>query len=156
MTYWVWGTGDGSTTYTMPDFRGRGRFGLDNMGGTAANRITSAGSNLNGDALGAVGGSEAIQGHIHTASSSATSTVTDPTHSHVEQVSNQNGGYGGPFPSGTNISGGINAPAYSTASAATGITVATSVSTTIDVTGTGASSNIPPAAIVATLMYVGA
>lgn len=37
----TWGTGDGVSTFNLPDFRGRTRIGLDNMGGTAANRITN-------------------------------------------------------------------------------------------------------------------
>lgn len=36
-----YGTGDGSTTFNLPDFRGRVVAGHDNMGGTDANRITS-------------------------------------------------------------------------------------------------------------------
>ena len=35
-----WGAGDGATTFGLPDLRGRGLFGLDNMGGMAAGRIT--------------------------------------------------------------------------------------------------------------------
>lgn len=52
----AYGAGDGSTTFNLPDLRGRMPAGLDNMGGTAANRITSAGSGVNGSTLGAAGG----------------------------------------------------------------------------------------------------
>lgn len=51
-----YGPGDGSTTFNVPDLRGRMPSGLDNMGGTAANRITSAGSGVDGSTLGAAGG----------------------------------------------------------------------------------------------------
>ena len=34
------GSGDGSTTFNLPDLRGRVLAGKDNMGGSAANRIT--------------------------------------------------------------------------------------------------------------------
>lgn len=74
---WLWGTGDGSTTYTMPDLRGRTPFGLDNMGGTAANRITTAISGINGAAMASVGGSEALTAHTHPL------TITDPGHAHT-------------------------------------------------------------------------
>lgn len=37
---WSWGNGDGSTTFTLPDFRGRLLAGADNMGGSAAGRLT--------------------------------------------------------------------------------------------------------------------
>ncbi|WP_424630742.1 tail fiber protein [Bradyrhizobium sp. SYSU BS000235] len=50
------GSGDGSTTFNGPDIRGRAFFGLDNMGGAAANRITSGGSGIAGTTLGATGG----------------------------------------------------------------------------------------------------
>jgi microcystin-dependent protein len=54
----TFGVGDGSTTFNIPDIRGRSIFGLDNMGGAAANRITNAGSNIVGTTLGATGGAE--------------------------------------------------------------------------------------------------
>lgn len=54
----TFGTGDGSTTFNLPDLRGRLAAGVDNMGGSAANRITSGGSGINGTTLGATGGAE--------------------------------------------------------------------------------------------------
>ena len=51
----TYGNGDGSTTFNLPDLRGRVVAGKDNMGGSSANRLTSA---LNGDSLGAAGGAE--------------------------------------------------------------------------------------------------
>lgn len=51
----TYGNGDGSTTFNLPDLRGRVVAGKDNMGGSSANRLTSA---LNGDSLGASGGAE--------------------------------------------------------------------------------------------------
>ena len=53
----TYGVGDGSTTFTLPDLRGRVVAGQDDMGGTSANRLTSA---LNGDTLGATGGAEDV------------------------------------------------------------------------------------------------
>ena len=52
-----YGAGDGSTTFNVPDLRGRGVFGADNMGGSAASRITSA-SSMGTGLLGQVGGAE--------------------------------------------------------------------------------------------------
>lgn len=54
------GNGDGSTTFNMPDYRGRIGVGRDDMGGSAAGRITSAGSALDGTAIGAAGGAQNI------------------------------------------------------------------------------------------------
>lgn len=56
-----YGAGDGSTTFALPDLRGRIPGGKDNMGGSAASRLTTGGSGVNGSTLGAVGGAE-----IHT------------------------------------------------------------------------------------------
>lgn len=52
------GAGDGSTTFNLPDKRGRASFGKDNMGGSSANRITDQSGGWNGDTLGAAGGTE--------------------------------------------------------------------------------------------------
>lgn len=58
----TYGTGDGSTTFNIPDLRGRVVAGKDDMGGTSADRLTSAGGGLDGDVLGGAGGGEI---HLH-------------------------------------------------------------------------------------------
>lgn len=69
----TFGAGDGSTTFNLPDARGRVTAGKDNMGGSAANRLTTGGSGVNGTNLGAAGGAETqtlslaqIPSHTHT------------------------------------------------------------------------------------------
>lgn len=52
--------GDGVATFGIPDSRGRATIGRDDMGGTTANRVTTAGSGLDGATLGAVGGGESV------------------------------------------------------------------------------------------------
>lgn len=54
----TYGVGDGSTTFNIPDLRGRVVAGKDDMGGSSANRLTAADDGLNGDTLGATGGGE--------------------------------------------------------------------------------------------------
>ena len=55
----TYGSGDGSTTFNVPDLRGRTIIGIDNMGGSAASRVTSASVNgSNSTALGGAGGAE--------------------------------------------------------------------------------------------------
>jgi microcystin-dependent protein len=54
----VYGVGDGSTTFNLPDMRGRAIAGEDDMGGSSANRLTGLTDGVNGDTLGAVGGLE--------------------------------------------------------------------------------------------------
>lgn len=53
-----YGAGDGSTTFNLPDLRGRVTAGKDDMNGTAANRLTSAASGVAGATLGAAGGTQ--------------------------------------------------------------------------------------------------
>lgn len=87
----TFGAGDGSTTFNLPDLRGRVPAGKDNMGGTPANRLTTAGSGVDGPTLGAAGGSQAhtlttaqMPAHAHTATDAGHSHgVTDPTHAHT-------------------------------------------------------------------------
>lgn len=56
--FFPYGNGDGSLTYTVPDYRGRVPAARDNMGGIAANRLTASGLGVAADAIGAVGGSQ--------------------------------------------------------------------------------------------------
>jgi microcystin-dependent protein len=54
----TYGVGDNSTTFNVPDLRGRVVAGKDDMGGSSANRLTDADDGLNGDTLGDTGGGE--------------------------------------------------------------------------------------------------
>jgi len=54
----TYGAGDGATTFTLPDLRGRVVAGQDDMGGGSANRLTGQSGGLDGDVLGASGGAE--------------------------------------------------------------------------------------------------
>jgi microcystin-dependent protein len=54
----TYGVGDGATTFNLPDLRGRVVAGQDDMGGSSANRLTNQSGGLDGDTLGATGGSE--------------------------------------------------------------------------------------------------
>jgi microcystin-dependent protein len=68
----TYGSGDGSTTFNLPDLRGRAIAGVDNMGGTDAGRLSI--SNTLGTATGA---------ETHTLSSAEM-----PSHRHDIQRSN--------------------------------------------------------------------
>lgn len=81
----TFGAGNGSTTFQLPDLRGRVIAGWDSMGGTSANRLTNPASTtggINGDTFGAAGGSEthsltANQNGPHTHSDGQTGTFFD-------------------------------------------------------------------------------
>lgn len=55
----AYGAGDGSTTFNLPDLRGRVALGRDNMGGTSANRVTDT----EADTLGGTNGAESFSGN---------------------------------------------------------------------------------------------
>ncbi|MBR1142491.1 phage tail protein [Bradyrhizobium sp. AUGA SZCCT0431] len=54
----TYGPGDNSTTFNLPDLRGRVTAKKDDMGGSSANRLTDANDGLDGDVLGDTGGGE--------------------------------------------------------------------------------------------------
>lgn len=70
--------GESGTKFRLPDLRGRVPVGQDDMGGTAANRITSGVSGVNGGTLGASGGDQRLHAHSH--------GVTDPGHAHTGAI----------------------------------------------------------------------
>ena len=78
----TYGSGDSSSTFNLPDLRGRVIAGQDDMGGASANRLTNQTGGLNGDDLGATGGSEThalttaqLASHTHSFSGSGSTTA---------------------------------------------------------------------------------
>lgn len=141
----TWGAGDGSTTFNLPDLRGRVTVGKDDMGGVAVNRITAGVSGVPGTTLGGVGGSQLAQ----TDTLTAVSTVTDAGHTHVTNAVQ------GPTPTpGLNVGAGVGYlwAAASNTSAVTGVTVATTVTSGL----TGTSQNVQPVAVVNKIIFLGA
>lgn len=165
----TYGAGNGSTSFGTPDVRGRALFGLDNLGGVAASRITSGVSGINAAALGNAGGDQRIGTHGHAASQAAHNHgLTDPGHQHWSGVNNGGGGdyYGASAPANrTNnasarysLIGGLTSDtSHLTSFSPTGITIAnaTPAITVNDFTG-GASANMPPALICSVALFAGA
>lgn len=90
----TYGAGNGSTTFNLPDLRGRVAAGKDNMNGSDAGILTSAlAGGVDGDTLGAKGGND---GHLLLASQSGL-----PQHNHLD---NTNDGFA------VTQSGGANRP----------------------------------------------
>ncbi len=80
----IHGAGDGATTFNVPDCRGRGTIGLDNLGGPAAGRVlaaTDAGT-TGGEATHLITVDE-IPTHQHTVNLSAVSDRESATHAHA-------------------------------------------------------------------------
>lgn len=99
----TYGAGDGSTTFTLPDLRGRVVAGQDDMGGTSANRLTGLSGGVDGDVLGAAGGAEThtlteaqLAAHRHFVAAAVSTSVGSPTLSNTQQVAqtNNTGGNG--------------------------------------------------------------
>lgn len=80
------GVGDGSTTFNVPDYRGRVGAGKDDMGGSAASRLTTAGSSTDGATAGAVGGAQnrsILQANFPNVNFTVSGiSLSDPGHSH--------------------------------------------------------------------------
>jgi microcystin-dependent protein len=89
VTSTTYGVGDGSTTFNLPDLRGRVPAGQDDMGGSSANRLTNPGATLggiDGDVLGGTGGSES---HVLTAGE-----LAPHTHDAGGSLAVSSGGFG--------------------------------------------------------------
>lgn len=157
----TYGAGDGSTTFNLPDLRGRVPVGKDDMnntvgtGGGAASRVTSGGSGVDGATLGASGGSEThtlteaeMPAHDH--------DFNDPQHNHgvtdgghAHNVLNRTAGGGS--------DNAITVTGSSTTTNVGGLVLSNTTGITIDNASTGithnskgsgnAHNNMPPALV---------
>ena len=130
----LYGSGDGSTTFNLPNFKDRFAVGADGDSG--------------GDYdVGSTGGvadvtltTSQIPSHSHANTASSSSSVTDPGHTHNSNVvtGSSEGGSTGGLGNGT-------ATTAATSSSTTGISVSTTTTMTNASTGGGNShTNIPP------------
>jgi microcystin-dependent protein len=153
------GAGDGTTTFNIQDARGSFILTRDNLGGTAANRVTVAVSTVPSTTLGGRGGSERLQQHGH--------GVTDPGHlhtgstgtagSHTHTVDNICVTPGAGIQGGVTLNAGFGSRvtdaqgshthAVTVASAATGVTVQDA--------GLGGTQNVPPCLVQNAWVYAG-
>jgi microcystin-dependent protein len=152
----TYGAGDGSTTFNLPDLRGRAIFGLDNMGGVAASRVTSGVSGIQGATLGGAGGDQRIPEHIHNITDPGhVHTVTDPGHVHTLSAgyNYDNAPGAGSCATSTTVFGTV-----TTNSAVTGISIVTASTgiTVLAAPQTGTGANMPPAMMMNAIIYLGA
>jgi microcystin-dependent protein len=147
----TYGVGDGSTTFNLPDLRGRVTAGKDNMGGVSADRLTNLTNGVDGDTLGDTGGLESLtiaqanlpNVNLSSASLSATTTLTNRTN--VLRNPNTNN---------VNISGaGTDVRIDGTED---DISASTSISGTVPLGGSGtALGHIQPTIILNKIIYTG-
>jgi microcystin-dependent protein len=95
----AFGTGDGSTTFNLPDKRGRTSAGVDSMGGSSASRLTATGG-MNGTGIGSVGGTQTqtltiAQLPVVTPAGTIASTLTLNSNANITVV--QSAGGSSPF-----------------------------------------------------------
>jgi len=143
------GVGDGVSTFNLPDCRGRSTYGVDNMGGTAANRITVAGGNFDGTVLGGTGG---LQNHTLTLAEAPTGqfthTFTDPGHNHTTNAQVAN--------SAALLAGGGAGAAFSPAIASVASNTTNITSTITDHAGGGAHTILNPAIMFNKIIFANA
>lgn len=122
------GSGDGSTTFNLPDYRGRVSAGKENMATPASTRLNT----LSSSTLGATGGAQTHT--LTTAEMPAHShTVTDPGHAHTN-------GTGSIVPAQEGAGAPAAGSGANTGTSLTGITLA-------NTGGGGAHANVQPTII---------
>lgn len=136
-TIFPWGGGNHTTTFNVPDYRGRVLAGRDNMGSVAANRLTTSanGFGVNASAIGAAGGNESetlttaqMPSHQHDV------FLNDPGHQH--SVTGPLAGVASGVGGGSNLLGGTSS--FATSLNVTGLQVRSA-------TGGGGTQNITAA-----------
>lgn len=134
--------GEAGTDFRLPDLRGRVPAGADNMGGSAANRLTATTLSPNGNTIGATGGAQtetaSISGTASGTLGALTVNVSGVTDGPNTGIDGSNSGSGSSF----NFSN----PAHTHAFTATGSTGPSGVSFPVGGTTT-AAVNIQPTII---------
>jgi len=146
----TFGGGDGSTTFNVPDLRGRAVFGLDTMGGSASGRLTAASGGVDGATIGASGGGQAVTlARANLPNTNVPVTIADPGHSHSASavIPGSPSGYGLAPGSSYLIQDG----SFSTAGAGTGISASFNLNGNV---AQAAVQNLPPALVVPWILRV--
>ncbi|WP_377829745.1 phage tail protein [Bradyrhizobium lupini] len=154
----TFGTGDGSTTFNVPDLRGRVVAGKDDMGGSAASRLTSTYFGTSAAALGAVGGVEShtlMTAEIPTgitSSNSGSISLTGTTNSYTAWTTSNIAGSASPGGSQLSVPGSPGGQ-FGQMSISGTITAGNAAVTSTN-TGGGAHRNIQPTIIANKLLRI--
>jgi microcystin-dependent protein len=142
----TYGSGDGSTTFNLPDLGGRVIAGKE----ATATRLTTAGGGVDGGTLGAFGGAQnGVIAQVNLPAVTLATTITDP--GHIHGTTNINGasginsaggstGFGGVGRSEVPMGGG--GSGFTINSASTGITASTALG------GSGTAFKLPQPTII--------
>lgn len=142
----LYNNGNGSTTFGIPDMRGRVRAAKDDMGGSAANRLTSSFFGADAKIIGNSGG---LESHTLTTAQLAVHShgVTDPGHTHATT------------PASPTLLGGAGSNTFGSGSfAPTGLSI-NSATTGISINNAGsgnAHNNVQPTIICNCALFAGA
>ena len=149
----TYGAGDGSTTFNLPDLRGRAAFGKGDMGGVEAGRLNS----VIGSALGAMGGAQLEAAGVSVSVSGGISGFTGGslgvhvdgyTTSGADNRTNATGG-------GSDVAAGSHGHSVSADGATSGSLV---VGGSFSGSGSGATAavtNVPPAIVLNQIISTG-
>lgn len=151
----TYGVGDGSSTFTLPDARGRVVAGKDNMGGSSADRLTNQTNGIDGDTLGAVGGAET---HTLTTAQSAAHTHTGTTASggaHTHGQDNTTVYTQTPSTAAFTVTAGASTLYVDTARVTESDGAHTHTFTTDSTGGGGAHNNVQPTLVLNKIIFAG-
>ena len=151
--------GEAAGYFRKPDRRGRLLVGRDDMGGVAAGRVTQGVSGVDGLTLGATGGSQYAQQHVHVDPAPVVTgggTHTHPTNFTGDMLTANSGTIYHYFSSAESGGPGFS-PIYfrgfEVQPASAGITVGSGGNTSAY--GSGTSQNMPPSAVTNWIIYCG-
>lgn len=132
--FYPWGNGNGSTTFNIPDFRGLIPVGNNIMGGVASSNIsdtyfgTALAESSGGQGGSSNGGSIALAAANLAAHTHASSTLTDPQHTH-NLPNGLNTTSGGGAQLGTASGANYTSNGQTVSSSSTGITISANTGT---------------------------
>lgn len=149
----AFGVGDGTSTFNLPDCRGRVVAGQDDMGGTSANRLTGLTNGVNGDNLAAAGGLESatlLQANLPSGVNLSSANLSAST------SLNANGTVAQRVPGTFPVGGAANTRLLDGDPAAVSFSPSTTISGTVPLGGSGTPVNIvQPTIILNKIIFAG-